>query len=177
MASQAAFLRGMNVGGHRLTNAELVAVLDELGFADARAVLASGNLVFDAGRRRGAKLEQELAAGLEASLGYAVPVFLRSPEELDGLAEAFPFAPSELERAGKPQLVLLRRSVTAKQRREVEAARDDGDRFEEADRCLWWLPAGGVSESETDWSRLERVLGTTTTRTWNTIEKVRAKLR
>ena len=46
MARYAAFLRGMNVGGHRLTNEQLRAHFHTLGFAEVETFRASGNVVF-----------------------------------------------------------------------------------------------------------------------------------
>src|ERR1700691_22980 len=46
MSSYAAFLRGMNVGGHRIGNEELRARFTAMGFADVATFRASGNVVF-----------------------------------------------------------------------------------------------------------------------------------
>ena len=51
MALYAAFLRGMNVGGHRITNAELGAIFTAMDLQDARCFRASGNVVFGASER------------------------------------------------------------------------------------------------------------------------------
>ena len=46
-----ALLRGVNVGGITVKSAELRALFDELGFADVRTVLASGNVTFASAKR------------------------------------------------------------------------------------------------------------------------------
>ena len=43
MSRYAAFLRGMNVGGHRLSNDELRSHFAALGFAEVATFRASGN--------------------------------------------------------------------------------------------------------------------------------------
>jgi hypothetical protein len=52
-----AFLRGINVGGRRVTMAQLCAAFEALGFAEVGTFLASGNVTFstpDPPRARGA---------------------------------------------------------------------------------------------------------------------------
>ena len=49
VASYAAFLRGMNVGGHRVTNEELRARFAAMGFSGVATFRASGNVVFAGG--------------------------------------------------------------------------------------------------------------------------------
>ena len=54
MTLHAAFLRGMNVGGQRITNAELRDEFEALGFESVTTFRASGNVIFEArGGRRG----------------------------------------------------------------------------------------------------------------------------
>jgi hypothetical protein len=48
MSEYAAFLRGMNVGGHRVSNVELGARFEELGFSEVSTFRASGNVIFAA---------------------------------------------------------------------------------------------------------------------------------
>ena len=49
MTAWVALLRGVNVGGVTIRNADLAALMtDDLGFADVRTVLASGNVTFEA---------------------------------------------------------------------------------------------------------------------------------
>ena len=48
MARYAAFLRGMNLGGRRITNRDLAAAVTGLGFEDVETFRASGNVIFAA---------------------------------------------------------------------------------------------------------------------------------
>ncbi|MGL4255586.1 MAG: DUF1697 domain-containing protein, partial [Microbacterium sp.] len=47
MAAWVALLRGVNVGGITIRNADLAEVFGDLGFDAVRTVLASGNIVFE----------------------------------------------------------------------------------------------------------------------------------
>src|SRR6185437_15019893 len=45
---QAAFLRGVNLGKRTVRSADLVAAFGEMGFSNAKTLIASGNVLFDA---------------------------------------------------------------------------------------------------------------------------------
>ena len=92
MPSYAALLRAVNVGGTgKLPMAELKAMADALGFADARTYIASGNLLL-----RTDLDEAEVKAALEARLasyaGKPVGVLVRTAAELAAIRDANPFA-------------------------------------------------------------------------------------
>jgi len=91
MATHVAFLRAVNVGGTgKLPMAELKAFALELGFANPRTHIASGNLLFESAltaEQAGARLEARLAA----YAGKPVGVLMRSPAELQALLARNPF--------------------------------------------------------------------------------------
>jgi uncharacterized protein (DUF1697 family) len=71
-----AFLRGMNLGHRRITNAELCACLTSTGFAEVEAFLASGNLIF----RAPSASSEEIGLQIEATLG---PMTVRTQRTID----------------------------------------------------------------------------------------------
>ncbi len=173
MFGHGAFLRGMNLGGRRLTNSDLQAAVRELGFERVQTFRASGNVVFDGGRRSDESLRKELERGLERLLGYAVPTFIRSRRELLVLAEEEPFPAGGP--AGKLQVALLRDVPAPQARAQVMTLSSESDRLAFGAKELFWLPAGRMSDSALDWKAIEHALGPTTTRTKGTIEQLVAK--
>lgn len=178
MTRYVAFLRGMNVGGHRISNAELCAAFDAIGLPGASTFRASGNVIFDVpdGDDRdeiAARIEQ----GLEKGLGYAVPVFLRDAAETRAIAACEPF-PAQLVEAskGKLQVVLLMSKPAARLRKQVLAHATDQDRLALDGRELYWLPSGGTIDSDLDLQTIaKRIGGITTMRTKGTIDLIAAK--
>jgi uncharacterized protein (DUF1697 family) len=171
MVDHAAFLKGMNLGRRRLANEELRAAIEALGLEEVQTFRASGNVVFAAGRRSDSSLQRMLEQGLREALGYEVPTFIRSGEELRAIAAAEPFEAG----GGKLQVALLHETPGAKARREALALADEEDRLHLDGRELFWLPAAGVGRSKLDWKALERALGPTTVRTIGTIEQIAAR--
>jgi uncharacterized protein (DUF1697 family) len=175
MPSHVAFLRGMNLGGRRIKNEELRAEFETLGFAEVACFRASGNVVFSA-KGGEAKLTGEIEAGLGEALGYEVPVFLRSAKELSALAAHEPFDVTDVKASkGKLQVALLPKKPAAKARKQALAEATEEDRLTIEGRELYWLPSGGISDSELDLKLLEKVLGSWTMRTMGTIEQIVAK--
>jgi uncharacterized protein (DUF1697 family) len=176
MDRYAAFLRGMNLGGRRITNEDLAAAVSALGFEQVETFRASGNVVLGAGGGAEAEVAERLEKGLSDSLGYEVPVFLRSAEEITAIAAQEPFSANELSASkGKLQVALLQTAPAAGSRREALALASDEDLLAIDGRELYWLPSGGMSDSELDHRALAAALGQMTIRTMGTIEQVASK--
>ena len=177
MTVHAAFLRGMNVGGHRITNAELREEFEALGFESVATFRASGNVIFEASGQPEGELIAEIEAGLEESLGYAVPTFVRDEDELRAIAD---FDPFDLEVVAaskrKLQVSMLGSKPSAKARREALTLATEQDALEITERELYWLPSGGTLDSDLDQGALDELLGQSTMRTKGTVEGMAAKL-
>jgi uncharacterized protein (DUF1697 family) len=170
-----AFLRGMNIGGRRLKNAVLRKHFEALGCEEVGTFRASGNVIFT-GDETASRLVSQLEAGLAARLGYDVPIFLRSTKEVATISAREPFAADLVEdSAGKLQVALLTKKPSAAAKRKALAQASDADRLAIEGRELYWLPSGGISESELDWKAIESALGPTTVRTKGTIDQIAAK--
>lgn len=70
---------------------------------------------------------------------------------------------------------MLPQKPTVAATRKALALSSNDDRLAIARRELYWLPRGGISESELDWKAIEAALGPTTVRTKGTIDQIAAK--
>jgi uncharacterized protein (DUF1697 family) len=176
MSGYAAFLRGMNVGGHRIGSAELCACFKKMGFGDAHSFRASGNVIFADGDGPPTDMAVRIEAGLAASLGYEVPVFLRSASEVRAIAAQQPFAPKLVSASrGKLQVAMLAGKPVPAARSEVLALASDEDQLAWGEREIYWLPSGGILDSALDWKAIGKLVGPMTTRTMNTVAQIAAK--
>jgi uncharacterized protein (DUF1697 family) len=176
MERYVAFLRGMNLGGRRIKNEELQGEFEALGFGDIGCFRASGNVIFATEASDEAKLAAKVEAGLGEALGYEVPVFLRSAAELLAVAAQKPFEAKALSASkGKLQVIFLQRKPKAGARKQALALATDDDRLAIEGRELYWLPKGGMSESELDLKAIAASLGQNTVRTMGTVEQIAAK--
>ena len=87
---QAAFLRGINVGGAKVVSmAALKKAFEKMGCRDVRTVLASGNVAFTP--REGALSAKHIETHLAKALGFEVSVMVRSQAQLLRLLKSDPF--------------------------------------------------------------------------------------
>lgn len=172
-----AFLRGMNLGGRRIKNDELRLRFEELGFGEVATFRASGNVIF--GLTDGddeVALTERIEAGLAEALGYEVPVLLRTAAEVAAIASVHPFDSADVKVSrGKLQVSLLSEKPSAKARKAVLALATDEDLLAVKGRELYWLPSGGILDSELDLKAIDAALGKATMRTKGTIEQIAAK--
>jgi len=176
MTHYVAFLRGMNLGGRRIKNEELRLHFEALGCEDVATFRASGNVIFAGAGESPAKLTARLEEGLAEALGYEVPVFLRSAEELLAIATHEPFDAKHVEASkGKLQVAMLTEKPSAAALKKALVLSTDEDRLAIERRELYWLPEGGLSDSGLDLKALAAILGPTTIRTKGTIDQIVAK--
>jgi len=177
MKRYVAFLRGMNLGGRRIKNEELRRHFEEMGFEEVATLRASGNVIFSApGREAEGKLAQRVENELDERLGYDVPVFLRSIEEVAAIAAQRPFDFKRVAKSkGKLQVSLLAKKPSAAAKKEALALASDEDLLAIEGRELYWLPSGGLIESDLDLKAIEALVGADTRRTMGTIEQIAAK--
>ncbi|MFO1183726.1 MAG: DUF1697 domain-containing protein [Bauldia sp.] len=87
-----ALLRGINVGGRAaLKMVEVRAAFAAMGLAEVRTVLASGNVLFDAGGQAEKRLAKAIEEQLAAQFGWPIGVIVRPVAELEQLAARNPF--------------------------------------------------------------------------------------
>lgn len=92
MPRYAAFLGSINVGGNRLTMAELRAALEREDFINVETVVASGNVLFDHDERPTRGLEEKLEFVLRQRFGMRSIAAVRSAAEVAEAITGNPFA-------------------------------------------------------------------------------------
>jgi uncharacterized protein (DUF1697 family) len=90
MTRYVALLRAVNVGGRKVTMAELKEAAAKLGYENPRTLIASGNLVFDTRKTAPAKLEAALETMIEKTFGLFSEVMVRDPAEWAAIIKANP---------------------------------------------------------------------------------------
>ncbi len=164
------------MGGHRVTGPELSAVFLDAGCTDVTSFLASGNVIFTCDSEISRELAEGFESALAAALGYEVPVILRSDDEVRALAHSQPFDDASLARSkGKPQIILLSEEPSAESVAEVLAMGNKNDLLFVEGIDAFWLPSSGVLKSDLDLLVVERLIGPTTMRAKNTIDRIAKK--
>lgn len=171
-----AFLRGMNVGGRRITNDDLCDCFRELELQNVWAFIASGNVAFESPLTSKAKVTRLLETGLQEALGYEVPTFLRKANEVVALSTITPFSDAQLSAGGKPQVALLAKKPTATQKKQALSFATAEDLLAIDSQELFWLPEGKITDSELNLPAIDKIIGPMTVRTHRTIQRLANKL-
>ena len=165
-----AFLRAINTGNRRLTNEQLLAPFAQMGFADAAAYQAAGNVAFTASKP---PREPHIESVLADAYGFETPTFVRSAVEVARIAGANPFTPADVAgTAGKVQVALLRREPSAATIDQLADLVPKGDLVRVVGREWYWLPTDGISGSTLPVGRIEALLGETTIRSLGTVARM-----
>ena len=170
MTLHVALLKGINVGGHKqVAMADLRALVTRLGFADARTLLQSGNLVFRGDRRAPAQLERLLEAESARRLGVRTTFFVRTAREWDVVIAEAARDPARVA------VMCLRDAPAARKVAALRAAITGREVVRAAGRHLYVVYPDGMGRSRLTHPLIEKTLDTLATgRNWNTVRKLAA---
>ena len=173
MAKYIAFLRGLNIGGHRIKMTDLCAHFESLGLANAESFIASGNIIFETRSANTATLEKKIEAHLHKSLGYVVTTFIRSVPEVVAIAKYKPFKDGVLKSAKVLNVGFLAEPPGANAIAALMKHRSADDDFHLNGREVYWACKTGQSESAFFRVGFEKVFKTrVTVRNVNTIARL-----
>ncbi|MCL7960442.1 MAG: DUF1697 domain-containing protein [marine benthic group bacterium] len=179
MQPYVAFLRGINVGGHRVTMDQLRGLFEDMGFSNVSTFIASGNVVFSASSEDVGSLAARIEQCLADQLGYDVATLIRSPAELEAIA-AFGAADAGTDEPSTTSLyvVLLQTPASDDLRSRLSGLRSEMDEFRFSGREIYWLLQGKISESRLFGRVFEKAIRgvPNTTRNITTIRRLVAKL-
>ncbi|MFN7987918.1 MAG: DUF1697 domain-containing protein [Thermoanaerobaculia bacterium] len=177
MPRYAAFLRAVNVGGRVVRMERLRQLFEESGFTGVATHLASGNVLFTAGRGRATTLEAKIEKALEAGLGWEVGTFLRTPAEVAAVVAALPFPAEAVAEAHGVYVGFLKEPLAAGQNELVQCFRTPADEFAVSGREVWWLCRTRSSDSDFSAGKLEKALGLRATfRNLSTVRAIASRL-
>lgn len=174
----AAFLRGINVGGHKkVPMADLKKTFEKMGFTNVRTLLASGNVIFEANKSTNAKLAAEIEKGLAKVFGFEIGTIVRSIEEVQAIADAKPFKGIKVTPNTRLNVTFLSEKPKTKPTQSIDSKAGSFriTHSTPTEICFVLQLNSGFSSPDL-MTHLEKELGKKiTTRTWNTVEKVLAK--
>ena len=172
-----ALLRAVNVGGRKVTMAELKVAAAELGYENARTLVASGNLVFDTKKTAPAKLEAALEAAIETTFGLFSDVMVRDPADWDAIIKANPFPKKAKEDPAHLVCLVCKDKPDAAgietYLKTLREKHDKGEKLKIVGREIYIDYGPSIGESKL---LLPRKTCTGTARNWNTLLKLQTML-
>jgi len=179
MPQYIAFLRGINVGGHRVKMDRLRSLFEELGLRDVSTIIASGNVIFSAESEDVQALRNTIESHLAQELDYEVATFLRSPSQLAAIASADTTEDDVGQRSPSScYVIFLHAAAPESLRSELAALESAMDAFQFSETEIYWRIQGKLTDSPLFGGGLDRATRATasTMRNMNTLRRIAAKM-
>jgi uncharacterized protein (DUF1697 family) len=175
MTTHIAFLRGINVGGHRLIKmAELKAMFEAMGFGAVRTYIQSGNVIFQADETE-QPLRQRIEQRIAAESGFPVTVALRTGGDVTRVIADCPFAPDALLEGESLYVALLAETPAPDGIERLLASKTGPDEFRILGREVYLLYRQSMRDTQLTNNLLESRLGVpATSRNWRTLTTLAA---
>jgi uncharacterized protein (DUF1697 family) len=175
MTVHVALLRAVNVGGRSLPMADLKAMLADIGLAQARTLLQSGNVVLDAAAKTGTALESFLERETQIRLNLKADYLVRTAAEWKAIIARNPFRRQAKDDPAHLVAMPLKVAPAKARVAALQAAIKGRERVRADGRELYIVYPDGIGRSKLTIAVIERTLATRgTARNWNTVLKVQA---
>jgi len=169
-----ALLRAINVGGNNLIKMPaLKACFESQGLCDVSTYIASGNVLFTAGRANPEALTKKVEAALSTTFSYSSRVVLRSRDQMQAIVDAAPKGFGTKPALYRYDVTFLKAPLTAGEAMQSMTVRPGVDRVVPGDGVLYCSRLIAKASQ----SQLSRVIGkpaykSMTIRTWNVVTKL-----
>ena len=177
MSKYIALLKAINVGGHTVRMDYLKKLFEKIEFLNVETFIASGNVIFETNSKTIDSIKKKIETELEKSLGYKVPTFIRTTDELKIIADYKPFKKSDLNNEQNSMYIgFLDNQPDKDSQKKVLALSDKANEFHFNKKEMYWLCKKKFSDSGITGNKLEKALGmSTTVRNSTTIRKMVTK--
>ena len=168
-----ALLRGINVGGkNKVPMKDLSAMFVAAGCKNVRTFIQSGNVIFDAPAKLRARVPSLIAAQIADSLGYKVPLVLRSMAELEEAVSSNVFLKmGAIE--DSLHIMFLANVPDPSKVMALDPNRSPGDEYLVRGRDIYLRLPNGVADTKLTNAYFDSKLSTTSTgRNWRTVTKL-----
>jgi uncharacterized protein (DUF1697 family) len=174
MTTCIALLRGINVGrAKRIAMADLRRLLADLGYADVRTLLSSGNVVFAAKSQDAAGHARAIRPAIEREFGFTVPVIVVTATDLAATLQENPLR-DVADDPARHLVAFVQAPDALDAARPLLARSWSPEAFALGERAAYLWCTGGIIDSEV-FKAFSRLTGeTATTRNWTTASKILA---
>ena len=176
MTTHIALLRAVNISRNRAVKMpELRDFAKDLGFANVRTFIQSGNLVFKTSEPTGFALERLLEAEAAKRLGLQTDFIVRTAEEWDTIVARNPFPDEAKSDPGHLIVQFLKDEAEANKVKALQAVIRGPEILRADGKHLYIVYPDGMGKSKLTNTVIERALGLRgTARNWNTVLKLAA---
>ncbi len=173
MGTYVAFLRGINVAGHRkIRMSDLKQVHESMGHWNVATLLQSGNIVFQCSKTDRQRLIQDIAKEYEKRLGLHTDVIVRGGAELGEIVRGCPF-PLSPDREPRFLHVVLLSGLPSSDAARNLLMYDGPEEKHISEDVIYVYYTQGSGRSKFNVPFIEKTLEVrATARNWNTVTKI-----
>jgi uncharacterized protein (DUF1697 family) len=173
-----AFLRAINITGRFVRMERLRRAFKELGFSNIETYIQSGNVSFETENPDIAAIENQIEYGLQGTLGFPVPTFVRTTRQLIEIADYQPFPELAIEDDPTQYVVFLHQDPSELLQQTLLEQTNEIDLLHFYQNHIFWLYNRGRGESTLSNAKIEKTLRVPATlRNISTLQKIAAKYR
>jgi len=124
------FLRGINVGGHKVILMEnLKKMFESFGLKNVKTFIQSGNVLFDSPQNDRKKLAKKISYGLFKNTGYDIEVFVRDINTVKNILRDTPFPGIVPDKIIKIYITFLNEIPSEEKKNAIESMSYDAEKF------------------------------------------------
>jgi uncharacterized protein (DUF1697 family) len=172
MPKYAAFLRGINVGGHKIIKMkDLAEALSGAGYKNVRTYIQSGNVIFESSKKNNKVIEKDLSKLIMKSFGHEVDIMVRTQKEVEDVIKKAPFKKKDSDK--KLYVTFLQDKLTAENTKLLKSLNNAAETFHIIGKEIYTVRDPEVQYDKTTLGSFDKKLKVpTTTRNWNVINKI-----
>lgn len=167
-------LRGINVSGQKsIKMSELSKTYGELGFANIKTYLQSGNVIFEAEDQAISDLEEQIYRQINLSFGYDVPVIALTVDILTHIVKNNPFLNNAQKDQSFLHVTFLSSTPQPEYFSEVEKRKQGDEEIYIRKNIIYLYCPHGYGKTKLTNNLIESKMKTTaTTRNWRTVTEL-----
>lgn len=171
MNTYISMLRGINVSGQNMIKmSDLKSLYEALGFLNVRTYLQSGNVVFDSPASDRMELSNTIAAQIKQTLGFTLPVFIRTGDDFQQVLSSNPFVDDRHEDPARLYVTFLFQKVDGDKIISLAAPANETAEFIFLETGIYLFCPAGYGRTKLNNNFFEKKLKIpATTRNWNTV--------
>lgn len=171
-----AFLRGINVGGkNKIPMACLKTVFEELGSADVKTCLNSGNVIFSRDENNEEDIPIRLEAMIKKRFKLDIPIFVISKEELENILKNAPdWWGNDCKETYDNLIFIMPPTTSIEVCREIVEPKEEFEKIKGCGKVIFWSFCRKDYQKTNWWSKTAstNISGRLTIRTANTVRKI-----
>ncbi|KXY09209.1 DUF1697 domain-containing protein [Bacillus wiedmannii] len=168
-----ALLRGINVGGHKVTKmADLKQMFESIELKQVKTYIQSGNIVFES-ENDVDFLNKRIQSEIKNVFGFDVPVMLRTHEEFINMIKRCPYEADSLLEGESIHVAFLANELSEKEKDQLLMQKNETEDCYIYEKVVYLFFKNSIRNSKL-MNQFQKLHTPATVRNWRTVNKLKA---